>query len=69
MGHTTQHRLVQRQEFEMPDPKQAVSEVSIDGGKVRLRGAKGEKSYWRDYKGVREHSAFITVLSSKTTSG
>ena len=53
VGHTTQHRLVQRQEFEMPDPKQAVSEVSIDGGKVRLGGAKGEKSYWRDYKAVR----------------
>lgn len=53
VGHSTQHRVVQRQEFELPAAKQAVSEVSIDGGKVRLRGALGEKSYWRDYKGVR----------------
>lgn len=27
--------------------------MSIDGGKVRLRGAKQEQSYWRDYKAVR----------------
>lgn len=53
VGHSTQHRLVQRQEFPLPDAKQAVCEVSIDGGKVRLRGESGQKSYWRDYKGVR----------------
>ncbi len=48
VGHTTQHRLVQRQEFEMPSAKLAVSEVSVDGGKVRLRGGIGEGSHWRD---------------------
>lgn len=30
-----------------------MSEVSLDGGKVRLRAAKGQESYWRDYKTVR----------------
>jgi hypothetical protein len=32
---------------------QAITEVSIDGGKVRLRSPKGRESYWRDYKAVR----------------
>lgn len=53
MSHSTQHRLVQRQEFPLPQTKLAVSEVSIDGGKVRLRGESGEQSYWRDYKAIR----------------
>ena len=49
VGHSTQQRLVNYQEFPMPVAKQAVSEVSVDGGKVRLRrGAKGEGSHWRD---------------------
>lgn len=53
VSHSTLQRSVQSQEYELPETKQAISEVSIDGGKVRLRGKKGEKSYWRDYKGVR----------------
>ena len=53
VSHSTLQRLVNRQEFTLPDAKQAVCEVSIDGVKVRLRGESGEKSYWRDYKGVR----------------
>jgi len=40
--------------FEEPTALQGVSEVSIDGGKVRLRSQiKGVESYWRDYKAVR----------------
>ncbi len=53
LGHSTQQRLVKRQEFPIPSAKQAVNEVSVDGGKVRLRGTPGEGSYWRDYKAVR----------------
>ncbi len=53
VGHSTQQRLVQRQEFPLPEAKQVVNEVSVDGGKVRLRGARGEGSQWRDYKAVR----------------
>ena len=54
VSHSTLQRLVQRQEYEPPQTLQGVSEVSIDGGKVRLRGeTKGVESYWRDYKAVR----------------
>jgi hypothetical protein len=53
VGHSTQHRRVQGHEWSLPDAKQAISEVSIDGGKVRLRSSKGQESYWRDYKAVR----------------
>lgn len=54
VSHSTLQRLVQRQEYEEPQTKQGVSEVSIDGGKVRLRSQiKGVESYWRDYKAVR----------------
>lgn len=53
VGHSTQHRQVQTHEWSLPQAKQAISEVSIDGGKVRLRGEKGQESYWRDYKAVR----------------
>lgn len=54
VSHSTLQRLVHRQEFEEPAALQGVSEVSIDGGKVRLRSQiKGVESYWRDYKAVR----------------
>jgi hypothetical protein len=53
VGHSTQQRLVGRQSFELPEVKQGVSEVSIDGGKVRLRDLKEAESPWRDYKAVR----------------
>lgn len=53
VSHSTLQRRVQVQDYRLPETKQAISEVSIDGGKVRLRGRVGEKSYWRDYKAVR----------------
>lgn len=54
VGHTTLHRQVQKQEFVIPDAKQPITEVSIDGGKARLRSEEeGQQSYWRDYKAVR----------------
>jgi hypothetical protein len=53
VGHSTQQRLVGRQLFDLPESKQGVSEVSIDGGKVRLRDLKDADSPWRDYKAVR----------------
>lgn len=43
VGHTRLHRLVQRTEFSIPDAKGAVTEVSVDGGKVRLRSSQDEK--------------------------
>ena len=64
VSHSTLQRLVQRQEYELTQTKQGVSEISIDGGKVRLRSQiKGVESYWRDYKAVRlqgiYHGAFF----------
>jgi hypothetical protein len=53
VGHSTQQKLVLKQDFQLPQSKQAISEVSVDGGKVRLRGKPKEGSYWRDYKTVR----------------
>jgi len=44
VSHGTQQRLVHRQTFELPQVEQAVEEISVDGGKVRLRTAKGEPS-------------------------
>jgi hypothetical protein len=51
----TQHRLVHRQTFELPVVEEPVEELSIDGGKVRLRTPKGESCRWQDYKAVNLH--------------
>lgn len=51
----TQQRLVQRQAFEVPTSNEEVSEVSLDGGMVRLiasPGSKPEQSLWQQYKAV-----------------
>ena len=54
VGHSTHHRKVIQKELTLPDVKQGLSEVSIDGGKVRLRGEnKGQASYWKEYKTAR----------------
>jgi hypothetical protein len=53
VGHSTQQKLVVSQDFQLPLAKQAVSEVSVDGGKVRLRGKPKAGCHWRDYKTVR----------------
>jgi hypothetical protein len=34
VGHRTQQKLVVEQDWELPQAKQAISEVSVDGGKV-----------------------------------
>jgi hypothetical protein len=53
VGHTTQQKLVLEQDWQLPLAKQAVSEVSVDGGKVRLRSKSQVGCHWRDYKTVR----------------
>lgn len=55
VSHGTQQRLVHRQTFELPVETSGVEEISVDGGKVRLRTPKGEPSEWRDYKAVNLH--------------
>lgn len=51
----TQQRLVHRQTFELPVVEESVEEMSIDGGKVRIRTPKGKICRWQDYKAVNLH--------------
>lgn len=51
----TQQRLVHRQSFELPVTERIVEEMSIDGGKVRIRTPQGEICRWQDYKAVNLH--------------
>lgn len=52
----TQQRIVHRYEFpdwEKIEEIRTIEEISVDGGKVRLRTeAKGESCVWRDYKAI-----------------
>ena len=52
----TQQRLVHRHQFREIACVSKVEEISLDGGKVRLRTPnKGESCMWRDYKAVCIH--------------
>lgn len=54
VGHSTFHRKVNRLDLPPVEMKQGLSEIAIDGGKVRLRDEiKGKPSYWQDYKTAR----------------
>lgn len=57
----TQQRLVHRQAFPIPEIKQEVSEVSVDGGKVRLRTPLGEPCQWKDYKAAVMDTAMVAT--------
>lgn len=52
---TTQQRLVHRQPFALPYLEQPVEELSVDGGKIRLRTPLGQPCIWKEYKGVCLH--------------
>lgn len=58
VGHSTQQRLVNRQELPLPSTQQGISEISVDGEKVRLRGEPKAGSHWKDYKAVRLKSIY-----------
>jgi hypothetical protein len=62
VSHSTQQRLVHRQTFDLPQGVATVEEMSIDGGKVRLRTPQGEPSEWRDYKGVNLHQCCVSAF-------
>ena len=51
----TQQRLVHRQDFSSTtiDAATEVSQLSLDGGNIRLLTPKGEPSQWRQYKALR----------------
>ena len=52
IGHTSLHRLVENQEWVEPVAEAPIKETSVDGGKVRIRGPKGQGSHW-------EHPNFV----------
>ena len=62
VSHSTQQRLVHRQTFELPQVEATVEEMSVDGGKVRLRTPLGQPSEWRDYKGVNLHEHCVAAF-------
>ena len=51
VGHSTPNRQVQKVDLSPPNIKQKLTEVCLDGGKVRLRSEeKGKLAYWKEYK-------------------
>lgn len=54
----TQQRLVQAHDFAQPELL-VLEEVSVDGGKVRLRTPLGEPCQWKDYKAVASEAAIV----------
>ena len=51
VGHSTHHRRVKKADLSMPNVKQKLTEVCLDGGMVRLRSEKkGQPAYWKEYK-------------------
>ncbi len=54
--------MLHRQTFEVPQVKQEVAEISIDGGKVRLRTKWSQPCEWKDYKAVNLHSSAIEAF-------
>jgi len=62
VSHGTQHRIVHRQDFKLLEASTKVSEMSIDGGKVRLRTPQGQPCQWKDYKGVNLHGLGVEAF-------
>jgi len=59
VSHSTLQRLVQRTEMDYPLARQKVSQVSVDGGKVRLRTPlQGQPCYWLEYKSARVEGVY-----------
>ena len=67
VDHSTQQRLVHRQEFAELEVGETVTDLSIDGGKARLRTEKGQASEWRDYKAVTLNKKLVQRSSKRMT--
>lgn len=60
----TQQRLVHRQTFDLPLMEQPMEELSVDGGKVRLRTPLGEECEWKDYKAIATDQGMLANFQS-----
>ncbi len=71
VGHSHLHRLVQQTPFAQTEVQATVQEISLDGGKVRVRTPQGLPSEWRDYKAARlngtEYGGFFQANDALTT--
>ena len=63
ISKSVQQRLVHRQEFELPQAESIVSELSVDGGNIRVRTPEGELSSWKGYKATVLHEQGAIVAS------
>lgn len=68
VSHGSQQRMVHRQTFELPQGEQSVEEMSIDGGKVRLRTEEGQPCQWKDYKAVNLHGVCVSAFFQENAS-
>jgi len=53
MSHSTLQRLVQRESWAYPTLEDELTEMSLDGGMIRVRTPVGEPSEWREYKALQ----------------
>ncbi len=44
--------MVHAQTFALPTTEEAITQLAVDGGKVRVRTPLGEECQWRDYKAI-----------------
>lgn len=63
----TQQRLVHQQIFPQPREDEGLSELSVDGGKVRMRTPVGEPCQWRDYKAIATKAGVIAAYHDNVT--
>ena len=53
VSHSTLQRLVQREPWEWPTVTGEMTEMSLDGGMIRVRTPMGQPSEWREYKALQ----------------
>jgi hypothetical protein len=63
VSHSSQQRLVHRQNFELPTPEQTIEELSVDGGNIRVRTPEGQICAWLGYKAISLHHLGILGTS------
>jgi hypothetical protein len=68
VSRSSQQRLVHRYEFTATTATATVEELSVDGGKVRVRTRAGQPCIWQDYKAVKLHGQemFATFQDNQT---
>ena len=53
MSHSTLQRLVQRESWDWPTVTGEMTEMSLDGGMIRVRTPLGQPREWREYKALQ----------------